>query len=222
MEGRLRSVSLAFCCIFAAGIGTGCMQTNMTQPKRSAVEELLFSTAADRAWDRFEPTTFKDKKVYVDSTYFESEDRLYALGQMRDVLSSHGALLVAKAEDADIILEPRNGAFSIDYSESLIGLPKMPLPIPFAGVVQTPELALFKSEKQFSIAKFAFVAYEQKSRKHVMSSGPLVGRANMKYFKILGIAYTKTSIPEKGGKDSSEKKGSENDAKDESHSSETR
>jgi hypothetical protein len=176
----------------------GCTQTRLTSPKRSAVEQLLLSTAADRAWALVQPSEISGKKVYVEERYFDSYDQEYALGALRDALSSTGSLLVAKAEEAEIIIEPRNGALSIDGTDSIIGIPKTPIPVPFAGVVETPELALFKSEKQFSTAKFAFLAYDQTSRKHVLSSGPLVGRANIKYYKILGIIkFTRTTIPEK-------------------------
>lgn len=188
----------ALCCAGLVVILCGCAQTRLTHPKRSAVEQLLFSTAADRAWAKADAAAFNGRKVYIDSSYFESDDKLYALGALRDVLSTHGALLMTKADDAEVIVEPRNGAFSIDESDSLLGFPKMPVPIPFAGVVETPELALYKTEKQFSTAKFAFLAIDQKSRRHVASSGPLVGRANIKYYRILGlIKYTRTTIPEK-------------------------
>ena len=177
---------------------TGCSQTRLTHPKRSAVEQLLISTAADRAWDAAHAEVFAGKKVYVDSAYFESEDKLYALGALRDALSSNGALLMAKAEDAEIIVEPRSGALSIDSNDSLLGIPKLPVPIPFTGVVESPELALMKAERQFSTAKFAFVAFENQSRAHFASSGPLVGKANIKYYRILGlIRFTRTTIPEK-------------------------
>lgn len=179
-------------------LACGCAQTRLTHPKRSAVEQLLYSTAADRAWSAADAAIFGGRKVFVDTAYFESDDKMYALGTLRDVLSANGALLVPKAEDAEVIVEPRSGAYSIDSSDSLVGLPKMPMPIPFAGTVETPEVALFKSEKQFSTAKFAFLALDQKSRKHVASSGPLVGRANIKYYRVLGlIKWTKTTIPEK-------------------------
>lgn len=200
MGGRLRLRKIGLVLSLALLV-CGCSQTRLTHSKRSAVEQLLYSTAADRAWARADAAAFNGRKVYVDSIYFESDDELYALGTLRDVLSAHGALLMTKAEDAEIVLEPRSGAFSIDESDSLIGIPKMPVPIPFAGTIETPEVALFKSEKQFSTAKFAFLAIDQKSRKHVGSSGPLVGRANIKYYKILGlIKYTRTTIPEKSKK----------------------
>jgi len=176
----------------------GCVQTRLTEPKRSAVEQLLLSTAADRALEFADVSSLKGKKTYVDPTYFESEDKQYVIGSIRDLLSRNGALLVSKAEDAAVIVEARSGALSIDSSQSILGIPKIPVPIPFTGTVETPELYLVKSEKQFSTAKIALLAYEQQSRTNVVSSGPLVGRANIKYFKILGLLnLTKTTIPEK-------------------------
>jgi hypothetical protein len=176
----------------------GCTQTRLTHPKRSAVEQLLFSTAADRAWLAADLAMFNGKKVYVDDRYFESDDELYALGTLRDVLSASGALLMKWEDEAEIVLEPRSGALSIDSTDSLLGIPKLPVPVPFAGVMETPEIALFKSEKQFSTAKFAFLAIDRASRKHFNSSGSLVGRANIKYYKILGlIKFTRTTLPEK-------------------------
>lgn len=176
----------------------GCAQTNLTSPKRSAVEQLLLSTAADRAWEMMPFGQLDGKKVYVEERYFNSYDDEYAIGALRDTLSSRGALLVKKEDAADVVVEPRSGALSIDGSNSLIGIPKLPMPIPFAGSVETPEVALFKSDKQFSTAKFAFLAVDRSSGQHVMSTGPLVGRANIKYYKILGIIkFTKTTIPEK-------------------------
>jgi hypothetical protein len=199
MRGFCERLALQLIVLFLAVIASGCAaQTRLTHTKRSAVEQLLFSTAADRAWQRADPSVFNGKKVYVDTNYFEGDDKLYALGTLRDVLSSNGALLMANAQEAEVIIEPRSGAFSIDSSDSIIGLPKIPIPIPAAGTLETPEVALFKSEKQFSTAKFAYLAFEQTSRKHVASSGPLVGRANIKYYKVLWlIKWTKTTIPEK-------------------------
>lgn len=170
----------------------------MTEPPRTAVEQLLLSTAADRSLLRVHWEIFKDKKVFVDTNYFDSYDKPYVLGTVRDLLSSYGALLATNAHDADIIVEPRSGALSTDSTSSLVGMPSLPVPIPFAGTLVTPEMYLWKSEKMFSTAKIALLAYDQKSRQHVYSSGPLVGRAAHKYYKFLGyIAVTRTDIPEK-------------------------
>ena len=177
---------------------TGCTQTGLTNPKRSATEQLLISTAAERALAQLDFSIVRGKKVFVDPVYYDSEDEDYVIGTIRDYVAVNEGMLAAKVEDADLVLEPRSGALSIDSSKSIIGLPASAAPLPLAGSVNLPEVALFKSEKQFSIAKIALLAYERDSRKHVASTGPKVGRANIKYYKFLGfIGYTKTTVPER-------------------------
>jgi hypothetical protein len=176
----------------------GCTQTELTRPKRAASEQLLISTAADRALAQADLSMVNGKKIYVEKAYYDSSDREYVLGEVRDLISMRGGFLVQKIEDAELVVEPRSGALSIDSTSSLIGLPSTPTPIPFAGAVQIPEVALYKSEKQFSIAKIALLAYERDSGRHVASSGPLIGRANIKYYKFLGfISFNKTTVPER-------------------------
>src|SRR5829696_1805292 len=148
---------------FLPGIA-GCLQTRLSEPPRTAVEQLLLSTAADRSLQRIDWEMFQEKKVFVDTNYFESYDKAYVLGTVRDLLSQHGALLATNANDAEIIIEPRSGALSTDSSSSLVGMPSMPIPIPFAGTFRSPELYFWKTEKVFSTAKIALFAYDQKSR----------------------------------------------------------
>jgi hypothetical protein len=182
---------------FLPGIA-GCLQTRMSEPPRTAVEQLLLSTAADRSLQRIHWQMFQEKKVFVDTNYFESYDKAYVLGTVRDLLSQHGALLATNATSADIIIEPRSGALSTDSSSSLVGMPSMPIPIPFAGTFKSPEMYLWKTEKAFSTAKIALFAYDQKSREHVYSSGSLAGKASHKYYKFLGLfSVTRTDLPEK-------------------------
>ena len=194
-RGWLTSLVLGF-----LGLCTqGCIQTKMTEPPRAAVEQLLLSTAADRSMAAANlQEVFQDKKVFVDPTYFDSYDKPYVLGTIRDALSSHGALLVADVKDAEMVVEPRNGALSTDSNSTELGIPSIPVPVPLSGVVVTPDLYLFKSQKQFSTAKIALLAYDAKSRKHVYSSGPLVGRAHQNYYSFLFfVKLTRTDIPEK-------------------------
>lgn len=184
--------------IFLVACGTACTQTGLTKPKRSAVEQLLISTAADRALEKADWSVIRGKKVFVDRSFYNSADKDYVIGTIRDYVSFNGGLLMAKVKEADLVLEPRSGGLSIDSSSSLIGLPASSAPTPFAGAVSLPEIAIFKSEKQYSIAKLAILVYQRESRQHVASTGPLVGRANIKYYKFLGfIGHTKTTIPEK-------------------------
>jgi hypothetical protein len=182
----------------AVCLGTGCVQTKMTAPARSAVEQLLLSTATDRALQEIGIPEISGRRVFVTGEYLESYDRAYALGAIRDFLSRNGALLAQSRDEAELIVEPRSGALSVDTSESLLGIPSMPVPVPFAGTFETPELAIFKTENQFSTARIALLAYERESGQHLHSTGALVGKARHRYFIILGyFRVTSSDIPEK-------------------------
>ncbi len=188
---------IALCCTVLL-TQPGCLQTNMTNPLRSATEQLLLSTAADRAMQATSLDTFNGKRVFLDATYFDSYDSKNAIGTIRDALSSAGARLESVATNADYIVEARSGALSIDYADTLIGIPNMGVPIPLAGTVSIPEIALYENQSQYSTAKIALLAYARVSGEHYFSSGPMVGRSRNRYFKLLGfISWTRTDIPEK-------------------------
>jgi hypothetical protein len=170
----------------------------LTAPQRSATEQLLLSTAADRAIASTNLSIFDGKKVFVDGGFFDSYDGKYALGTIRDALSRSGAMLVSNVTNSDIIVEARSGALSIDASGLLIGMPSAAMPVPLAGAISLPELAFYKSQNQYSLAKFALLAYETHGGKHVYSSEPMIGKAYNHYYTFIGfIAYTSTDIPAK-------------------------
>jgi hypothetical protein len=170
----------------------------MTNPKRSATEQLLLSTAADRAIKSVDLSTFDGKLVYVSTNYFQSYDSANALGAIRDALSTAGARLALTVSNADYIVEPRSGADSLDHVTTIIGLPSTEAPVPLSGAVALPEIALYKSQYQFATAKFALLAYARATGEHYYSSGPMIGRSHNKYYALLGlINWTRTDIPEK-------------------------
>jgi hypothetical protein len=178
--------------------GAGCTETILTAPQRSATEQLLLSTAADRAITSTNFALFSGKKVFLDMSNFDSYDSKYAIGDIRDALSCSGALLVRNETNSDIVIEARSGALSIDSATTLIGVPGAGVPVPMAGAVSIPELALFKSQKQYSLAKLALLAYETHGGKHLYSSGPMIGKAYNKHYSFIGfITFTLTDIPAK-------------------------
>jgi hypothetical protein len=178
-------------------LATGCSDFTMTNPPRTVTEQLLLSTAADQALRTVSLDMFRGKKVCVDGAYFDSYDSKYVLGAIRDAFSEAGALLVNDVPNSDLIVEARSGGYSVDYSSSLIGIPNLGLPIPLAGTLTIPELAFYKTGKQDSVAKFALLAYDTKSREHFYSSGPMVGKAYNYNHKCLGFLWVRTDIPEK-------------------------
>ena len=177
-------------------LGGGCVSIRQTDPARTATEQLLLSTAADRATEEMELAQFAHKKVWVDASYFDSYDQKYAVGTIRDALSRAGALLVADSKSSEITIEPRSGALATDDRTLLVGLPSLGLPIPLTGTVSTPEIAFYKSSKQYSTAKIVLLAYSTSSREHIYSSGDMVGRAHDNYFHIFFVPLHKTDVPE--------------------------
>src|ERR1700744_2503830 len=149
--------------IFGSFLLGGCVTNRTTDPARTATEQLLLSTAADRALQSANFTAFANQKVFLDTTYFDSYDSKYAIGTIRDALSRAGALLEDNVTNSDIIVEARSGALSIDSSVLLFGIPNMAVPVPLAGALQIPELAFYKSDKECSTAKIALLAFARKS-----------------------------------------------------------
>src|ERR1700733_14968165 len=140
---------IAFLISFAFAF-TSCTTTKTTDTARSDTEQLLLSTATDHALQSANFVIFANRKVFLDTTYFDSYDSKYAVGTIRDALSRAGAILEDSSKDSDIIIEARSGALATDNEQSLFGLPGLGIPVPLAGALQTPEIAFYKSDKQRS------------------------------------------------------------------------
>lgn len=191
---NIRSLTplLAILCAF------GCTTVRTTEPARSATEQLLISTAADGVVANFELAPLAGKRVFLDATHFDGLDKAYAIGAVADRLSTQGALLVADRKDAEVVVTIRAGALSIDRATFLIGIPPIPVPVPFIGVLQTPELALLKRDAQTGLAKVGMTASETPSGKHALSVGPVSSTSYYNTWTVLFVISCRaTNIPEK-------------------------
>lgn len=179
-------------------LAAGCVTREVSAPPRSATEQLLLSTAADRAMATVNLTMFAGQTVYVDFTYFEGYDSKYVEGGIRDAFSRAGARLVDDVTNANVIVQARSGAYSINTNSVFFGFPSIPLPIPgTAEEPVTPAIAFYSGENLRSYAKFALLAYDNKSRAHLFSSGPLDGNAFDAHHAILFVSWWRSDIPER-------------------------
>jgi hypothetical protein len=177
---------------------TGCQTQEETSPPRSATEQLLISAAADQALATANLNAFAGQRVYFDFTYFEGYDSKYAEGEIRDAFSRAGALLAPDDKSADVIVEPRVGAYSIDTNSAFFGIPSIPLPIPSTSEEPiTPQVAFYQRQSQFSYAKIALLAYSHKTHAHIYSSGSLDGKTYNTFRSILFISWWRSNVPEK-------------------------
>lgn len=137
-----------------------CSQLRESQPARTATEQLLFSSAIDRVCDQLAIDLPTGSKVFVDASFVEGTDSKYLVASLRDRILRRGGNLVAARGQADLVFEPRIGALSIDRKESLVGIPSIPIPIPLAGDLNLPELALFKRDRRQGVVKLALTTYD--------------------------------------------------------------
>lgn len=187
-------VLIVFISIFSVA---GCMGTpRITDPVKTATEQLLISTAADRAFEELDLEKLAEKKIFIDASAFEGVEKGYVVGLMTIVLGKHGVLIVGEEKDAEAVVTITPGVLSIDRSDAFLGLPSFPMP--FAGGASTPELAFFKTIKQTSIAKIAVQAYAVPTGEQILSIGPFVGTAYYNYRKLfIFFSFRTTDIMEK-------------------------
>jgi hypothetical protein len=177
----------------------GCATERQTSPPRSANEQLLISTAADRAAEQVSLRIPKGAKLYVDESNFDGTDSKYAIGALREQLLRQGGRLVAERNEADYVVEIRSGALSIDEEQVLVGIPKMDIPIPLSGTFAFPEIALFKKEERKGVAKFAATSYGAKDGAFVDASTPRYGFSHETEWVVLLFISWKTSDVLPGG-----------------------
>jgi hypothetical protein len=173
----------------------GCATLRVTDPPRSADEQFLLSTAAQKAVAQLSTEALRDRRVFLDASYFNAPEQAFVTGEVRARLLLGGVRLMENRKDAQIILELRSGGVGINRIEFLLGLSAIPIPgigsgnssVTTAVPLETPELALLKNTKQQGFAGIAYVAYWADTGEVVTSSGPFIGRTYRNDWWFFGI-----------------------------------
>lgn len=179
MSGRFGTIAL-FAILCAAGCST--MKESFTP--RTGVEQLLISSATDRALDQVDFGNVARAKVFVETKYLDCTDKNYIVVALHQRLLAQGCHLVDKPEEADVILEVASGAVGTDGNELYVGVPAIPLPPP--SPIQLPQVSLFKRTRSIGTAKLTVVAYDAKTREPVINSGYALARADHRTLNVLG------------------------------------
>lgn len=173
----------------------GCTTINQTTPSRSATEQLLISGAADDAAAELVLDVPTGTKVWIDDSRFEGVDGKYAVGAIRESILKQGLQIVNKAAAADVIVEIRAGALSIDVSDMLFGIRSFEVPVPLSAAPRMPEIALFKRDKREGVAKFAALAYDAEDGTLMAATDPTFGFAHRTHWTVLlFISWTTSNI----------------------------
>jgi hypothetical protein len=195
--------------IFVAG---GCATIRVTNPARTADEEFLLTDSATKAVAQLSLDALRGRSVWVTSEYAFSTTQPYEqafltnevrvpqfenaflIAELRARLLQLGARLPPSRSDADIILEVRTGALSINRVDFLLGLSSFFLPSTGSSstsalsIVSTQNLAIFQSTKQQGYASVAVVAYWKNTGELLALSGPFIGRTYRNDYFIFGYA----------------------------------
>lgn len=179
---------------------SACTSRRETDPPRSAAEQLLFSTASDRAADRLTFNLQPGTKVFIDAGYVEGTDSKYLLSAIRDRVARKGGDIMDDKGKADLIIEPRIGALSVDRDRTLFGTPA--IPVPLVGI-EVPEIAIFKRSYQQGVVKLAATTYDPKTGLMVQSLDPVYAFSNRRDWTFLiFFSWTSTDLmPEEEKRD---------------------
>jgi hypothetical protein len=145
---------------------------------RTATEQLLISTAADRAAEKLAEQIMPNIRAFLETDLIGVPDASYAALAIRDRFLRRGVQLVDDKGMADAVIEVRIGALSTDERSTFIGTPELPIPtVPgyTTSSVLLPAFNLFKRATTRATAKFAATGYDPKTGKLVVATEPQYG-----------------------------------------------
>lgn len=188
------ALALSLAC---AGL-TGCGTLRGTIPERSAMEQLLMSTAADRAVEKLYLPEMIGRPVYVDDTHLDCLDQEYVVGRVRMAVLENGGRLTNSQENARLKVELSSGAMSVDKQDWLLGLPQLPLPIPTVDqTVKLPEMPLFKVTTYRGVAKVIIYGTDPETGAELSEPRIVYGHSMTTYLWLLFIGPIRWSdLPE--------------------------
>ena len=157
--------------VLAAILTAGCTTRAVSNTPRTAIEQLLLSTAVDTAFEKVNLPDLSDKKVYIDFSNLESYDSEYVKSAFKAYLAKSSPAFIDKPEEADYIINVSCGGLGNEYKDILFGIPALPIP---GSPVSSPELALWKRVEQDGIAKFLITV---SSNGKVVASNHYYGKA---------------------------------------------
>lgn len=187
-------------------VASGCTtdQSTTDASRAPAEQQLAVTKAVDQAVENLKLQIAPTTRVFVDSSYVDTADKglvlpKYTIGAVRDLLLRSGANLVDERKSADVVAELRTGAQAVDRKAFLVGMPAFTVPVPVAGPLSTPELAVFKRDSQRGISKVALTLYNARTGALVNSTGVSYGDSrNNRYSALLVFTWSEQDVvPEK-------------------------
>lgn len=168
----------------------GCMTTKESDTSRTGVEQLLLSSATDKALDKVDFTPIARAKVFVDTQYLDCTDKNYVIVSLHQHLLRQQCLLVDKKDDADVVVEIGSGGVGTDRTDWFVGIPEIPLAPP--SPIMLPKMTLFNRTRAIGTAKLSVVALDVKTHQAVINAGYSLARSDQKDWNVMGMGSTQT------------------------------
>lgn len=173
---------------------SGCSTPRVTDTSRSAEEMLLLSDSLDKALEQIDFRRFAGKRVFLKADDLVAVDKNYAIDAFNILFGRQGLIVVADAKDAQFVINVGNGTWATSNNTYLFGVPPSGIPILFAGTLQVPEIAFYKSITQIGICKMRISVWSQNSPRHLCASRKVLASSVFKRMSIFGISYHHTNI----------------------------
>ena len=178
----MRLSALALLPLIALG---ACASVVETYPSRTATEQLLIARAADRAVEGLVLPVPPGSRVFVDGSFFQAENAVYAVSAVRGAVSAAGYALSDRG-NADAILEIRSGAMSLEQMRRVVGLPEMRIPINESlQVASLPELSIYSRRDRIGVAEFSGFVYDARTGLALGAISPMIGQYRIRSHKLL-------------------------------------
>lgn len=158
-----------------------CATATETHPTRTATEQLLVSRAVERAAAEFSMALPSKARVYLDASAFRGEGSDYAASAVREALLAKGNPIATSRSDADVVVEVRLGALSIDKTQRVVGIPRLTVPISANfSTVTVPELSAYSRRDRTGVAEFSAFAYEAATGRPIALGARFSGTAKIR------------------------------------------
>lgn len=178
---------LAILGLVASALG-GCASAVETRPFRTATEQLLVAHAAENAAERFSITITPGARVFLNTVNFTGEGAAYAASAIREALLHRGAVLTDDKAQADVVVEVRLGALSLDQMQRVLGVPALTLPIaPNLTTVTIPELSVYSRRDRTGVAEFSAFAYDARTGRPIAVAGRIAGATTIRSHTLLMV-----------------------------------
>ena len=171
-------------CIALTILSCGCTNPWMTNTGRSAIEQYLISATIERAVDSAGLMRYSGKKIFFDYNYLAPQvDKPYVQGMLEMELSKVGCIIVAKQEEADIMIQPLCG---VPYTELTFAIPEIPL---------------LKRFKRMAYGHFAFNVFNAKDRTPLATITNINSSAQYNNWVVMLVPFTSHNMDMKDTKD---------------------